>query len=340
VSQVRTVNTGAERVRADAAIEIAAGVGAGSAAGTAPAGALAAAMGGGRGAMTPADLAELLGAFNDVTSRLEATHQELHAEVARLRRELSEANEALARSERLAALGQMAAGIAHEVRNPLASIGLYAALLAEDVRGRAREEELAGKIARAARGIEQVVTDVLRFARELKVRPEPTPARELLERALRASREETPALWAGVGVRWSPSRGDGPAAAVEPGLAQQALVNVIRNALEAMAECAASPAHTLTLGWRACAPVREGGPACVALVIEDTGPGIPPEALGRVFNPFFTTRAAGTGLGLSIVHRIADAHGGRAVVRARADGRGTTVELVFPRATEGMEADR
>src|SRR5687767_8545993 len=96
-------------------------------------------------AMTPAELAGLMSAFNEVTGRLQQTHETLQREVVRLRGELREANEQLERSRRLAALGEMAAGIAHEVRNPLGSIGLYARMLEQDLSDRPAERATAVK---------------------------------------------------------------------------------------------------------------------------------------------------------------------------------------------------
>jgi signal transduction histidine kinase len=98
--------------------------------------------------------------------------------------ELKQANEQLERSRRLAALGEMAAGIAHEVRNPLGSIRLHARMLEQDLEDRPGERTVAGKIIAAVRGLDAVVTDVLAFSKELKVRPEPVLAGDLLTHAL------------------------------------------------------------------------------------------------------------------------------------------------------------
>ncbi|MEM9372764.1 MAG: histidine kinase dimerization/phospho-acceptor domain-containing protein, partial [Planctomycetota bacterium] len=133
--------------------------------------------------LSASDLAELMASFNEVTSRLEQTHGQLRGEVRRLSEELREANEALQRSRRLAALGEMAAGIAHEVRNPLGSIGLYASMLEEDLHDRPECRGVAVKIGSAVRGLDAVVGDVLSFAREIRVRSCPGHPRELLERA-------------------------------------------------------------------------------------------------------------------------------------------------------------
>jgi signal transduction histidine kinase len=298
---------------------------------------------------SPSDLAELMAAFNEVTARLQGTHESLQREVARLRDELREANEQLQRSRRLAALGEMAAGIAHEVRNPLGSIRLYARLLEQDLADRPEERTIAGKIAAAVGGLDAVVGDVLAFSRELRIRTEPADGNELLARALESS-WSLEAAEAGIRI----VRGGNPEMPVrcDTALLHQALVNVVRNALEAMGECAPPRGgHELRLE---CA-VRGDE---FAFRISDTGPGVRPDVVDRMFNPFFTTRATGTGLGLAIVHRIIDAHGGRVVVtdcHRDADGpRGSTFELLLPavrgehshpdqseqNATSGREARR
>lgn len=276
-------------------------------------------------ALSPADLAELLGAFNDVTSQLQATHATLHAEVARLRAELSEANERLQRSRRLAALGEMAAGIAHEVRNPLGSIRLYAEMLVADLEAMPEQRACAGKIASAVRAADAIVTDVLHFAREVRVQARACEAGVLFARALDACRD----LCAGVEI--GGGMGEGVVCWCDPHLAHQALVNVVRNALEAAAE-GEGGARRLVLD--AEGRTDADGRGETALIVRDSGPGVTPEVIDRMFNPFFTTRATGTGLGLSIVHRIADAHGGRVEVRNNRDDEpgacGARVEIVLP----------
>jgi signal transduction histidine kinase len=296
----------------------------------------------GPGAMSPGDLAELMAAFNDVTARLQKTHESLRAEVARLNAELRQANEQLERSRRLAGLGQMAAGIAHEVRNPLGSIGLYARMLVEDLADRPQERQVAGKIADAVRGLNGVVGDVLNFARQLRVRPVAADASDLLERALEACRPEGIAPADGIVVR---RRGMDRSARVDgdPGLVHQALVNIIRNAMDALAESAS--ARILTLGVSSRLLGEPGSErAAVGLWVADNGPGVSPAVIERMFNPFFTTRATGTGLGLAIVHRIVDAHGGRVEVRNNAESdpvaTGTTVELILPSSGTAETGER
>lgn len=280
-------------------------------------------------AVGAADLAELMAAFNGVTARLQETHESLQNEVVRLRRELHEANEQLERSRRLAALGEMAAGIAHEVRNPLGSIRLYARMLEEDLTDRPDQRRVATKIAAAVRGLDAVVGDVLAFAREVRVRPSMHDAGDLLSHAMEAC---CPNGIAPAGVRVVRRDADRAGIAVhcDAGLTHQALVNVIRNALQAMADLP-DREHVLTIDAEPRAAAGPDGRVrpMVALIVSDTGPGIGPEALERMFNPFFTTRHTGTGLGLAIVHRIVDAHGGRIAVRSEPE-RGAEFELMFP----------
>ncbi|MHC4992833.1 MAG: histidine kinase dimerization/phospho-acceptor domain-containing protein, partial [Planctomycetota bacterium] len=130
------------------------------------------------------DLRDLMGTFNQTTQRLEQTHVQLQQQVVRLRRELEQANAQLRRSRSLAALGEMAAGIAHEVRNPLGSIQLYAQLLAEDLQERPEQAAICEKINRAITGLDAIVKDVLTFARETRLRPAAASTREMFDRAL------------------------------------------------------------------------------------------------------------------------------------------------------------
>ena len=291
-------------------------------------------------AVTPGDLAELMSSFNEITRRLEATHEVLRGEVHRLTEELGEANARLRRSERLAELGEMAAGIAHEIRNPLGSISLYSEMLAEDLSGLDATEPAvtAQKIGSSVRRLDAIVRDVLDFARDLAVHPEVIDTDDLIESAIESPRFE----------------GAGRAASdvvvcIEPGaesvradrsLGMQALLNIVENARQATALIAggAGARPAIEVFARPCR-VRTSPDqmvAGVAVGVRDHGPGLDAEVLERMFNPFFTTRETGTGLGLAIVHRIVDAHGGSVVVRnntesGEPDGcSGATVELRFP----------
>ncbi|MCE7972931.1 MAG: GHKL domain-containing protein [Leptolyngbya sp. PLA1] len=274
------------------------------------------------GSMSNAELGELIGAFNEVTSRLQSSHEALRAEVSRLRGELSEANAQVARSQRLAALGEMAAGIAHEVRNPLGSIRLYARMLVQDLGDRPAERGLAERIDAATRTVDAIVQDVLTFSREFRVRRDVTEVSSLLTRVLESCQHDGVPGWKQVEVVRDVD--EGLVVDCDQSLMHQAMVNVVRNAYEAMAECPGRRHELRVLA-------RSGGDG-VVLGVEDTGPGVSPEVEARMFNPFFTTRHTGTGLGLAIVHRIVDAHGGRIRVRNNQPGHGARVEIEIPAA--------
>lgn len=281
-------------------------------------------------ALSPADLTELFAEFNELTARLQETHETLSGEAARLEGELRIANEQLRRSRELAALGEMAAGIAHEVRNPLGSIRLYASMLEQDLGDRPEQRRIATRIGEAVRGLDHIVGDVLAFARELKLRAAPVDPWDLLERAADACRAECERSSADIALR---RVAGAPASVVcDAGLMHQALLNVVRNAAEAIADSArAGRRGMIELSVRRRTVRVEGGkPApMAALAVRDNGPGVPDDVKRRMFNPFFTTRAAGTGLGLAIVHRIMDAHGGRVGVTNHGEG-GAVVELMLP----------
>lgn len=263
-----------------------------------------------------ADLAEIIGAYNQVTDRLQRSHEMLTEEVRRLSAELASANTALQRSRRLAALGEMAAGIAHEIRNPLAAIQLYAELLESDLGHMPEQYDVLQRIVSAVRGLNAIVTDVLHFSRDMPVRPVAAPASELFQRAVESMAPVIAAAHINVHDDVSPHT---PPVYHDPDLLHRALVNLIRNATEAMPE-----GGTLTLAADA-----DTDSDAARLTVRDTGPGINPDAIDRIFNPFFTTRAAGTGLGLAIVHRVIDAHGGAIAVH---NDRGAVFTLTLPGA--------
>jgi two-component system sensor histidine kinase HydH len=276
------------------------------------------------------DFAEFMRAFNEATARLQETHAALTAQVERLQGELAEANERLRRSRSLAALGEMAAGIAHEIRNPLGAIALNAEMLASDVAGNPQSVSSVEKILRAARRLDRIVGDVLSFARDTRINAVPTSAREILE--LAASDCEALLERDDVDLRIDV---DGDCRLVADGpLVAQAVSNLIRNAAQAMR---GMPVREVTLSARE-ARLRTADGArrgFIVLAVEDTGPGIPADARERIFNPFFTTREEGTGLGLAIVHRIVDAHGGMtacadATRSAAGRGTGARLELSLP----------
>jgi len=279
-----------------------------------------------------------MSAFNAVTGRLQETHDQLRGEVSRLTQELTEANEQLARTKRLAALGEMAAGIAHEVRNPLGSISLFARMLKDDLVEKPVQQKLAEKIIASAKGLNAVVGDVLTFSREFRVQKEETPVSEILDRALAACQHEGVEGWNKIEIIRN-DRKCNAAVPLDQSLAAQAVTNIIRNAMEAMIESDVPKKYlTLDVGKNTISDSQGKRERLLGIRITDSGPGLSEEVLRRMFNPFFTTRKAGTGLGLAIVHRIMDAHGGRVMASNGRSG-GAMFELQFPQAQATLARD-
>ncbi len=277
------------------------------------------------------ELAEIMAAYNTVTERLQSSHAQLTEQVARLQSQLASKDAQLQRSRRLAALGEMAAGIAHEIRNPLGAISLYVGMILEDLAtvrtGQCKDVppsavQSAEQIAEAVRGLNAIVNDVLTFSRDIKPRLKPVKAEALLNRAVEAHQHAIDQAKVDVQIN-QPGASDIELLA-DPDLLHQCLLNLVRNATDALADAKPNQPRQLCL---AAEMVDES----VALIVRDTGPGIEQEDIDRIFNPFFTTRNTGTGLGLAIVHRIVDAHGG--TIQAWNDD-GAVFRILLPKQPE------
>jgi signal transduction histidine kinase len=262
------------------------------------------------------ELGAIIRAYSEVTELLKDSHEQLKHEVGRLREELSGMNRQLRRRERLAALGEMAAGVAHEIRNPLGGIQMFASLLHRDLADRPEAGRLVGKIIRGVERLDRVVTDTLEFGRVA----EPQPASVDLGTLIRDTVELAAARIAETGVAVELPADGGIRIVTDPALLQRALLNVLVNAVEA------APAE----GGRVEIGLRMGPNERVILTVSDNGPGISPDCMDRIFNPFFTTKGAGTGLGLAIVHQIVESLGG-SVQAANRSGGGAVFSLSLPR---------
>lgn len=259
-----------------------------------------------RAPLTPAETAkrmEELGriilAYSEVTERLQQSHEQLRKTVEHLRQELSEKNRLLERKNRLAALGEMAAGLAHEIRNPLGGIQLYASMLAHDLAGREEPLRTVHKISAGVKRLEGLVGQVLQFTREIAVNPEPADLAQIVTQSVEYAQK----AFIDRGVE---CRVEGPRPLlvnVDPLLFGQTLLNLLLNAAEAIE----SGGHVQVKFAR---PPERSAARQFHLSVRDSGAGIEPEILDRIFNPFFTTKDTGTGLGLAIVHRIVEAHDG------------------------------
>ncbi len=232
--------------------------------------------------------------LEDLSGKLEETNRQLRRAEAEARR-----------AERLAALGQLSAGLAHEIRNPLGVIKGSADMLSKKV---AQSEpliaELAGYISSEVNRLNALVVRFLDFARPSKLELRPERISEIVDRALAAATASFPDSGVKIVLRYAPDLPEVPADAQ---LCEQVFVNLITNAIQAMHAQDASLDKTLRL---AISPESANGVPGVGVLVEDTGPGVPAELREQIFNPFFTSKKEGVGLGLSIVAKIVDDHRG------------------------------
>jgi signal transduction histidine kinase len=228
--------------------------------------------------------------------------------------------------DRLATLGEMAAAIAHEVKNPLASIEVMAGVLRRQLTDRPDAMETLGDIIKESKMANAIVVEVLEFVRPIRLQVEHIAITEVIKDAI--SGLEDGAHFVTVQVD-----DDVPLLTADPNQLRQLFTNLITNALEAM---------EVTVGERRvdiraslvpedAEPASAGQPlpAQVRIEVKDNGPGISEDDLERIFSPFFTTKPQGTGLGLSIVRKVVDAHDG-IIDATSAPGRGTTFRVTLP----------
>lgn len=245
---------------------------------------------------------------------------------------LRDMEEHVRRSDRLAALGVLAAGVAHEVRNPLVGIRAAAQLLEGEPGFPSTLREFTGIVVRQVDRLNRIVDELLAFAGQRPLRRQPCNVHQILEEALHL---EVPSLQSGgIGVvrRYDP---EVPAVAADPDGLLQVFLNLIRNGIEAMA---GGGELTVRTRFERVAP-QCGGRAAAVAEVADRGPGIPPHVQQQLFNPFFTTKAGGTGLGLPISVRIVEEHGGTIEMQSRV-GEGSTFRVLLPLVGDNEGARR
>jgi signal transduction histidine kinase len=246
-------------------------------------------------------------------------YQELAETLAETNRRLELAQEEARRSERLAALGQLSAGLAHEIRNPLGVIKGSAEMLTQKLgQSNPLATELAGYISSETNRLSALVTRFLDFARPLHTELTRQRITSVLDRAL----NDVAILWKGavVGVERE-YEANLPELPLDENLAEQAFVNIVQNAYDAMG----AAGGVLRVGVKKS---QAGGRDGIEVRIEDTGPGIPAGLRQQIFNPFVTTKKTGVGLGLSIVSQIMDGH--RGSIRIESGTGGACFVLFFP----------
>lgn len=257
-----------------------------------------------------------------LVNRFSVENRRQTEELAETNRRLQQARADAQRSERLAALGQLSAGLAHEIRNPLGVIKGSAEMLNQKLQdANPLAGELAGYISSEVNRLSVLVSRFLDFARPLRMDARPQSIVGLLERALKSVADR----WKGgpVKVETDFAR-DLPMVEVDEDLWEQALVNLVQNAYEAMGEQGGT--------FRAeVARASANGHGGVELRLKDSGPGVPAELREQIFNPFVTTKKSGVGLGLSIVSKIVDEHHGT-IRLENAPGAGACFVIYLPAA--------
>jgi two-component system sensor histidine kinase HydH len=227
------------------------------------------------------------------------------------------------RSERLASLGKLAAGVAHEIRNPLSSIKGLAQLFKKRSEEGSEERRFAEVMIQEVDRLNGVISNLLDFARPKEPKVSIISPRQVAQRAFDLLSRDLEAK----GIHWE-LKGDVSPRPIDPHQMTQALINLLLNAMEA------TPS-----GGSIRVELRELPDGAWVIVVADSGEGIPEENIPRLFDPFFTTKEGGTGLGLAIVHKIVENHGGTIGVESEA-GRGSRFILTFGRYDSSAQATR
>jgi len=240
-------------------------------------------------------------------------HQQTAEQLAEANAQLRQAEEAVRRSDRLAALGQLSAGLAHELRNPMGTVKASAEILARTVSAENEvAREMAGFITSETDRANSLITRFLQFARPLELRPEKADLAQVLDRTVAMVEREAPGI--AIYKNYDPDIAPFP---FDAELMERVFYNLALNAAQA------SPAGgAITVKTRAAGPVAE-------ISVIDRGSGIDPAQIGSIFNPFFTTKPHGVGLGLAIVSKIVDEHGGKIAVDSQ-PGKGSVFRVLLP----------
>ncbi len=272
----------------------------------------------------PDEIGRLARSFNAMAASIEERERTLEERGTQLEHallELRASQDRMIRSERLAAIGHMAAQIAHEVRNPLNALGLNADALGDEIRdGSVSEaEDLLAAIRGEIRRLTEITEAYLSVGRLPPLRMECQPLGPLLDELVRFQREELEIQ----GVSVELTLGDVPQVVIDPDQLRQALLNILRNAGEALAADGGGTVRMQAL--------EEDGH--VLLEISDDGPGMDAEHVARIFDPFFSTKDTGSGLGLPLTQQVIVEHHGRIACISQ-PGEGTTFSIRLPAADQ------
>lgn len=254
-----------------------------------------------------------------------AKHKALADQLSAANKQLQEAEAAVRRGERLAALGQLSAGLAHEIRNPLGTIKASAEMLSRNIAGENEvAREVAGYISTEVDRCNSLVTRFLDFARPLSVRLAPADLTQVIDRSIEMVSREARERDITIYRNYAP---DVPSLPLDTELMERVFFNLLQNAVQASAT-----------GSSVTVKTRMSNSDAEVLVI-DRGSGIDPKLIETIFNPFVTTKSNGVGLGLAIVSRIVDRHGGKMTVESQ-PGEGSVFRICLPtQAAEPAQTD-
>lgn len=230
--------------------------------------------------------------------------------------EIQELKREIERSQRLASLGKLAAGIAHEIRNPLSSIKGFATFFNERFKDMPEYQSTAKIMIQEVDRLNRVITQLLEFARPLEVIKKPVSIRPLIQLSLKIIEREAQSKNIRITTKFSPEINE---VHIDQDRFNQVLLNLYLNAVEAMEDG----------GVLSVALSREDDTQKVRITVSDTGAGIKKEDMVHIFDPYFTTKQSGTGLGLAIVHKIIESHKGEVKIESEF-GKGTTVTITLP----------
>lgn len=253
-------------------------------------------------------------------------YQEISETLEETNRQLRKAEADARRSERLAALGQLSAGLAHEIRNPLGVIKGSAEMLSQKVQStNPLAAELAGYIGIEVNRLNALVARFLDFARPSHLELRPEHVTEVMEQALDSAQAQFPAAHVRIERHYAENI---PDVKLDSQLCERVFANLITNAYDAMGGREGSGQLSVSI-----APETSSGKPGVGVTIEDTGPGVPAELREQIFNPFVTSKQNGVGLGLSIVAKIVDDHRGSIKLESE-NGAGARFRVFLPESPD------
>jgi signal transduction histidine kinase len=265
---------------------------------------------------TPGEVERAAAVANQLAVALDSAR--LYEDLKRSYAELARAHAQLVHTERLAALGELSAVVAHEVRNPLGAIFNSVASLKRLVGPHSPTLPLLDIVGEESERLNHIVNDLLEFARPAQPQLRPQALGPVLQEAVAAALVSAPGRF---DIHWTLPEALAPVA-MDERLLRQAFLNLAQNALQAMPQGGA---------LRVRVQVQPGAHEALAVELTDSGPGVPPELRSRIFEPFFTTRAKGTGLGLALVKRIVESHAGSVAVTGAPEG-GACFRVLLPLA--------